>query len=235
VCPLCSQTAKSALVLMMVFLLSGCASPRIAPLSGIVPGREVETLQSSVSLSVKTAKRNIGGRGFLIFKCPDRFHMVVLSPFGLTLADIYSDGERFSFVIPSRQTAYSGRIEDIPDREGLKAWGMMRWVVERTPVAGPALTRENVNSSGVREKLSYDDRGFLARKETEEGDRVEYRDYRNVNGVALPESIEMGNRRGETVRISFDEPEVNLPVDEIALRPNLEGMTVLPFSDFKGF
>ena len=234
-CHVSSQCAKSAFAIMLFLLLSGCAAQRPAPLTGIVAGREVETLQSSVSLSVKTAQRSIGGRGYLIFKHPARFHMVVLSPFGLTMADIYSDGERFSFVIPSRQTAYSGRIEDIPDREGLKAWGMMRWVVERTPVAGPAVTRANVNSSGVAERLYYDERGLLVRKETEEGDRVEYRDYRNVNGVAVPESIELGNRRGDTVRITFDEPEVNSPVEESALQPNLEGLTLLPFSEFKGF
>jgi outer membrane lipoprotein-sorting protein len=235
VCHLFSQVAKPVLAFSLLLLLAGCAAPRTAPLTGLVLGREMETLQSSVSLSVKTAKRSIGGRGYLIFKYPDRFHMAVLSPFGQTLADIYSDGERFSFVIPSRQTAFSGRTEEIPDREGLNAWFMMRWVMERTPVSGPTQTRANVNSSGVLERLYYDDRGLLVRKETEEGDRVEYRDYRNVNGVALPESLELGNRRGDTVRITFDEPEVNVPVDETVLQPNMEGLTVLPFSEFKGF
>ena len=95
--------------------------------------------------------------------------------------------------------------------------------------------RENVNGSGVRERLFYDVQGLLERKETEEGDRVAYRDYRNVNGVALPESIELGNRNGDTVRIVFDDPEVNQPVEEGALKPNLEGINVMPFSSFKGF
>ncbi|HLO26302.1 MAG TPA: outer membrane lipoprotein LolB [Geobacteraceae bacterium] len=219
----------------VALLLSGCAAVPKQPLSGLVPGREVETLQSSISISIKTAVRSMGGRGFLIFKRPDRFHMAVLSPFGPTLADIYSDGERFTCVVPSRQIAYSGSIEELPDRDGLKAWAMMRWVVEQPPAAGPALTRENMNGSGVRERLFYDTQGLLMRKETEDGDRVEYRDYRNVNGVAVPESIELSNRRNDTVRVVFDEPEVNQPVEEAALKPNLEGLTVLPFSAFKGF
>ena len=226
---------KSCLILTVLLLLFGCAASPKQPLTGLVPGREVETLQSPISISVKTAEKSMGGRGFLIFKRPDRFHIAILSPFGLTLADIYSDGERLTCTIPVRQTAYHGLITELPDREGIKAWAMMRWVVERTPVAGPALFREHVNGAGVRERLYFGEQGLLERKETEEGDRVVYRDYRNVNGVAVPESVEMSNRRDDTVRVVFEEPEVNQPVDESLLKPNLEGMTVLPFSAFQGF
>jgi len=218
-----------------MLLLFGCAAPTKQLLTGFVPGREVETLQSSVSLSIRTADRSMGGRGFLIFKRPDRFHMAVLSPFGLTLADIYSDGERLTCVIPSRQTAFSGLVSELPDRDGLKAWAMLRWVVELTPVPGPALVRENINGAGVRERLFYDEQGLLERKETAEGDRVVYGDYRSVNGVAIPESIEISNRREDSVRIVLDDPEVNQPVEEVALKPNLEGVRVLPFSQFHGF
>ena len=73
------------------------------------------------------------------------------------------------------------------------------------------------------------------RKETAEGDRVVYRDYRNVEGVAVPESIELTNSRDDTVRIVFEEPEVNRPVEETALSPHLEGIKVLPFTEFHGF
>jgi YD repeat-containing protein len=226
---------SSLLLLAALALFAGCAAAPKAPLTGLVPGKEVETLQSAISISVKTAGRSMGGRGFLIFKRPDRFHLAVLSPFGLTLAEMYSDGERFTCVIPSRQTAYSGSFEELPEQDGLKAWAMMRWVVERTPVAGPALERENVNSAGVRERLSYDAQGLLSSKETVAGDRVTYRDYRNVNGLAFPESIELTNSRDDTVKVVFDEPEVNRPVDDAALTPRLEGVTVLPFSEFHGF
>ena len=224
-----------ALLMGTVFLFSGCAAHPRQPLTGLVPGKEVETLQAAIFISVKTPERSMGGRGFLIFKRPDRFHLAILSPFGLTLVDIYSDGDRFTCVIPSRQTAYSGRIAELPDRDGLKAWAMMRWVVERTPVAGPALERENVNGAGVRERLYYDSQGLLERKETAEGDRVAYRDYRNVEGVAVPESIEISDSRDDAVRVVFEEPEVNRPVEDAALTPHLEGIKVLPFTDFRGF
>jgi hypothetical protein len=227
--------ASCLLVITALSLLFGCAAAPRQPLTGLIPGKEVETLQSSISVSVKTPERSMGGHGFLIFKRPDRFHLAVLSPFGLTLVDIYSDGDRFTCVIPARQTAYSGRVSELPDRDGLKAWAMMRWVVERTPVAGSALQRENVNGAGVRERLYYDGQGLLERKETEEGDRVVYRDYRNVDGVAVSESIELTNSRDDTVRVVFDEPEVNRPVEEEALSPHLEGIKVLPFTEFHGF
>ncbi|HEY6874510.1 MAG TPA: lipoprotein insertase outer membrane protein LolB [Geobacteraceae bacterium] len=221
--------------IVFVSLISGCAAPPRQPLTGLIPGKEVETLQSAVSISIRTPDRSMGARGFLLFKRPDRFHLAVLSPFGPTLADIYSDGERFTCVIPSRQTAYSGLIAELPDREGLRAWAMMRWVVEKTPVAGPAVVRENVNGAGVRERLYYDDLGLLERKETVAGDRVAYRDYRNVDGVAFPGSIELTDSHSDMVTVLFEEPEVNKPVEETALTPRLEGVAVLPFSEFHGF
>ncbi|HEX8960721.1 MAG TPA: lipoprotein insertase outer membrane protein LolB [Geobacteraceae bacterium] len=235
---MCGNVRRSVSILSFITVLSlffGCAVAPRQPLTGLIPGKEVETLQSEVAISVRTPDRSMGVRGFLVFKRPDRFHLALLSPFGPTLADIYSDGERFSCVIPSRQTAYSGRIADLPDRDGLKAWSLMRWVVERTPIAGPALVRENVNSEGVLERLYYDDQGFLERKETVTGDRVAYRDYRNVEGVAFPGSIELTDSRGNMVTVVFEEPEVNKPVEEAALAPRLEGVTVLPFSEFHGF
>ena len=89
------RTVSSALLLIVAAsFLSGCAVTPKSPLEGIIPGKEVETLKSAISISVKTAERSIGGRGFLIFNRPDRFHLAILSPFGLTMIDIYSDGDR---------------------------------------------------------------------------------------------------------------------------------------------
>jgi hypothetical protein len=148
---------------------------------------------------------------------------------------VYSDGDRFTCLIPSRQTAYSGRIDELPDRDGLKAWSLMRWVVERTPAAGPARTRLNVNRAGGRELLSFDSRGLLEQKETEDGDRVVYRDYQVRDGIPFPESIELTDSRGDNVKISLVEPELNRPVADTALKPALDGLKILPFSEFKGF
>jgi hypothetical protein len=44
----------------------------------------------------------------------------------------------------------------------------------------------------------------------------------------------MANRQGDTVKIVFDEPEVNQPVEESALVPALEGVEVRPLAEFRG-
>ena len=222
-------------MLVAIFLFAGCATIR-KPLSGIVPGRETETLQSSISISIKTAERSTGGRGYLIFKQPDRFHLAVLSPFGSTLLEVFSDSERLTCLIPSEQTAYSGLFSELPDRGALNSLALMKWVIERPPLSAPLSgPMEIPMADGRTERIYFDQNGLVQRKVSGDGDEVVYKDYQNVNGVAFPASIEFCNRRGDTVRIVFDEPEINQAVEDVALTPNLQGITVLPLTEFKGF
>jgi hypothetical protein len=223
---------KIALLFLLVFF-TGCATVQ-KPLTGIVPGREVETLQSPIAITMKSGGHGSGGRGYLIFRYPDRFHMAVLSPFGLTVLEVFSDGERLTCLIPSRQTAYVGRIADLPEQGGLKTFGMLKWVVARTP------HREASEGAGEimapsGDRIIFDTFGLVRRKISPEGDEVDYAGYSNVNGVAFPESLEIKNSFKDSVRIVFDEPEINAVVENSALTPTLEGITVLPLSEFKGF
>jgi outer membrane lipoprotein LolB len=223
--------AKTSLLLLLISL-TACATAK-QPLTGIVPGSRVETLQSAVGISAKSGERSTAGRGYLVFKEPDRFHMAVLSPFGLTMFDVFSDGDRLTCSIPSRQTAYSGLLSELPDESALKSLGMMRWVVEPAPPQdAPGRSGELVTPSG--EHFLFDENGLVLRKVSAQGDEVIYHDYRNVNGVAFPEAITIGSRYGATVKISFEEPEINQPVDDSALTPILEGFAVLPLADFRG-
>jgi hypothetical protein len=222
---------KNALLLLLLVSLSACATVR-KPLTGIVPGREVETLQSSISISAKSGEHSTSGRGYLIFKTPDRFHMAVLSPFGLTVLEVFNDNDRLTCLVPSRQIAYSGVLSELPETSGLKSLGLMKWVVARTFEPEIAGTRELTASNG--DKLYFDERGILERKVSEQGDEVLYQEYQNVNGVAFPSTIVMENRYGASIKIIFDEPQINQPLEEQALAPNLEGYTVLPLTDFKG-
>lgn len=222
------------LALLLFLALSACATaPR--PLEGIVPGRSLETLSSAVSLAVQAGGKSSGGRGYLVFRQPDRFHLVMLSPFGLTVLEVFTDGDRLTCIVPSQGVAYSGRIDELPERDGLRSWGLMRWIVEAPPAPGPARFRDHVTRQGLQERIYYDDRGLVIRKETEEGDEVRFSDYRVVNGVAVAESIEIIAAGGEQVRLTFSEPEVNPVVEDSMLVPSLEGLKVLPFSAFKGF
>lgn len=217
--------------------LSACATaPKPEPAPSFRPVGTVETLQSEVSLSVKSGDRKIGGRGYLVFKRPDRFHLAVISPFGFTLMDVFVSDDLITCLVPAKQTAYQGRVSELPDRNALRGWGMMRWVVDTPPAieGGSAGDREYLGPDGKREILSYDERGMLTAKTNEAGDRVVYLDYRDRNGVSFPGSIEMSNARGDQVRIVFDEPEINQPVEEAALSPSLEGIQVLPLTEFRG-
>jgi hypothetical protein len=223
--------SRIALLLFLVSL-TACAAVQ-KPLTGIVPGREVETLQSAVAISMKSGEHGSSGHGFLIFKYPDRFHLAVLSPFGLTMLEVSSDGDKLTCLVPSRQTAYVGPIADLPESGGLRTFGMLKWVVARVPPHDPSAGREVVTAAGDR--IFFDKFGLVQRKVSPEGDEVEYSLYRNVNGVAFPDSLEIRSSAGGTVRIVFDEPEINNPVDASTLAPNLEGIRVLPLSEFKGF
>jgi outer membrane lipoprotein-sorting protein len=219
-------------ILMVTF--SACATvPK--PVVPVKPGKEVESLQSVVSLSVKNSGHSMGGNGYLIFKRPDRFHLVVLAPFGITVMEVFVNGELVTCVVPSKQTAYTGKFSELPEQNALRGWSMMRWVVETpTAVNGTGGETERLREDGSKEFLTFDERGLLQRKTNEDGDQVAYSKYRQINGVAFPETIEMRDRQGNTVKVSFDEPEINQPVEETALVPNLEGYTVLPLTDFKG-
>jgi outer membrane lipoprotein-sorting protein len=220
---------------ILVLFLSSCATvPK--PVIPVKPGKEVETLQSMVSLSFSNSRGNMGGRGYLIFKQPDRFHLVVLSPFGFAVMEVYVDGERITCLVPSKETAYAGTLTELSDHNALKSWSMMRWVIENPPsAANSGGVLERISSRGGKEYLYFDGRGLLERKSNEEGDQVMYRDYRNIAGVAFPESIELSNRMGDRVKVAFKEPEVNVSVDDASFVPNLEGFTVLPITLFKGF
>jgi outer membrane biogenesis lipoprotein LolB len=221
-----------------LLLLSSCATrpqpkPPVAPLS---PGKETETLLSPISVAIKAGEQSSGGRGYLIFKRPDRFHLVILSPLGTALFEVFTEGERITCLIPARDTAYRGLVSDLPELSPLKGWGLMRWVAERPPAAGPVPgVVEYTNGSGSHERVHYDAHGLVQWKENEEGDKVVYSDYEEMNGVALPRTVELYGRSGESVRIVFEEPEVNQPVEDAALTPNLEGMKILPLADFKGW
>jgi outer membrane biogenesis lipoprotein LolB len=219
-------------LLLLVLLLPACATVKKAPLTGIVPGREVETLQSAISMSVKSGDHSTSGRGYLIFKAPDRFHMAVLSPFGLTVLELFLDKDRLTCLVPSRQSAYSGSISELPENSGLQGMSMMKWVVAKPAAAEVAGARQFTAPSGDR--FVFDEHGLLERKVSPQGDQVQYQEYQNIDGVPFPLSLLMKNPYGATVKIIFDDPQINQPVEDSALVPNLEGYTVLPLAEFKG-
>jgi hypothetical protein len=224
--------SKKLIPLFLLVSLSACATAR-PPLTGIVPGRQMETLQSSVAITLTSGEHSTSGHGYLVFKSPDRFHIAVLSPFGPTVLEVYSDSLRLACVVPSKQTVYSGLLSDLPEGSGLKSIALMKWVLAPPPQVVTSATRQMTSPAG--DQYYFDKNGLLERKVSVQGDEVSYDDYRNVNGVAFPDSVVVSSSFGTTVKISFDEPQINLPVEESALTPTLEGLNILPLAEFKGF
>ena len=220
---------------LLFLLLAGCATaPKAPPVFRV--GATVETLTASIGLSVKTPAGGTGGNGYLVYKKPDRFRMVMLTPFGTTALDFSASGDNVSLAIPSRGTAYTGSFADLPERNGLQAWRLMQWAVEGDPLFDVERAGNTVRSEvGGRKSLAfYNDTGLLERKLTEEGSEVRYLDYQSIDGVPFPSAIEFNDARGARVKITFKEPEINQPLEDGALSPHLEGLDVLPLTEFRG-
>ncbi len=218
------------LVIFVLMIFTGCAT---APPAGLDyrSGAVVETLASSVSLSIHASDSSMGGNGFMVFRRPDRLHLVVLSPFGTTMLEVFVSGERITLVYPSQMTAYSGRFDELPDKGGLQGWRMMRWVMDADPSGNRMLneTLERVGKLGFIEKVTFQN-GLVTAKSSPLGDQVYYGKYSVVNGVPLAAEVEMRNAREDRVRLTLDEPEVNTPLEDAAFTPKLDGMTVYPLA-----
>jgi hypothetical protein len=221
-------------LLLMFLLLSACATvPR--PTLDYCPGAAVETLSSAVSLSIHTADRSMGGHGYLVYRRPDQVHLVVLSPFGSTLFEVFALGERITLVYPAQSTAYSGRFDELPDKGGLQGWRLMRWVMDIDPPGESRLngTVERMGRLGFEEKVSFEN-GLVTSKASRNGEQVYYSNYIVVNSVPIAAEIELRNEHEDRIRLSFEEPEINTPLEDSAFIPRLDGMTILPLSAIQG-
>lgn len=219
------------LLMLLALLFSGCAAVK-KPLVGIVPGKGIETLQSAVSLSAVSGEHSTAGRGYLAFRAPAQFQLALVSPFGQTVLEAYSDTDRFTCLLPGRQVAYTGYLQELPEGSVLKSMDLLRWVMAPAPFVLPAPERgDKVVLSGVR--YYVDEVGMVERKVNEEGDEVVYQDYQVVEGIPFPGTVVIRSRFGATVRITFDEPQINQPVDSSVFTPDLTGMVVLPLKELK--
>ncbi len=207
-------------------------TPKALPPQQFTPGAVVDTIQSEVSLSFSSTAGSGSGRGYLVYRGPDRLHLVILTPFGTTYLEAIVNGEVLTVAISSQEIAYTGSFSEIPPRSPLADWKALRWIIDRDPAlfGSPHDEAIRTNRDGKRETLWYNAAGLLARKETQDGDEVVYRDYRSYGGAPLPSVIEYRNQRGGSLKIAFDEPEVNRPVEDQALQPHLDGYTILPIS-----
>ena len=219
------------LIALFLLALAGCATVRPPLAAG--PGEEIDTLSSTISLSITGGKQDVSAHGYLIFKRPGRLHLGVLSPFGTSLLELFSEGDNVTCLLPGKLVAYRGEASDVEGGELVGALRLIRWVLEPPPAAAPGSVEVAMEGGGT-EKVYFLRNGLVGRKVAAGGDEVTYGDYREVDGVPFPEQIELRDRRGVRIRISFEDPEVNRPVAEEALAPKLDDYTVEPLSSFCG-
>lgn len=225
------MTVRYLIVSLLLMTLTGCAARQLPPSAPLNPQAPIETLASSVALSIKAGDKGLSGRGYLVIRYPDQFRLVMLTPFGTTVAELFINGDDLLYIASSDNLAYQGKLADLPDNPALQSWRLLRWVME--PVSGEPGERQlaRVTPEGALERVDFDDNGLVVRKRID-GDEVNYGEYLSFQGVAVPQVITITDRQGITVRISLDEPEVNGPLDAASFSPALEGVTVLPLSQF---
>ncbi|MCL2761408.1 MAG: outer membrane lipoprotein LolB [Desulfuromonadales bacterium] len=216
-----------------VLTFSGCATAPIVPID---PTANINNLSCDISLSIKNTNTNkgISGRGYLIMSLPDKFRMIILSPFGTTVAEMFMTGDKILYIASTENKAYKGSIYDVESIPALQGWRLLRWTTERVYPETPGqteLTRKR--SDGVTETIIFDSQGLILKKSAN-GEEVVYEGYQSVGGVPVPKAITIKDRYGVKTRIVIEDPEVNKELDPAAFSPNLEGITVMPLRDIPG-
>lgn len=219
--------------ILFLIIISGCATAPVQQMA--VHGAAIETLQGSVNISLSSPSGKMSGNGVLFYKRPDSFRLSILAPFGQIVLDIIVDGERVLCLQESRKTAWQGSIADLPPALGTKVWPLLKWAIEPPHPPGPALERLFNRSDGTTEKLYYDPAGSVQRKVNSLGDEVFFSDYRITDNLAIPNRIEINAFEGSRLVLTFDDPEINRPIEKSVLSPSLEGYELLPLAGFKGF
>lgn len=223
------------LFLILAVLLAACSTKHPVPLSTLaIPGGVVETLSSSVTLSLRTAEKNLAGRGVMVYRRPDQLRLILLSPFGTTVMEAQVAGDRLTLAYPANGVAYQGRINELPAATGQRGFAMLRWVLESDAPAGAPATGE-INRQAARgglERISLQD-GLVVEKNLQSGERVRYRNYTTLAGVRLPLELQMESAEGDRIRLTLEEPEVNTPLEDQQFAVPLQGLQLLPLSALK--
>lgn len=224
------------LLIIIAALLAACSTTtRQLPASvPVQPGAVVETLSSTVTVSLRTADRNLAARGVMLYRRPDQLRLILLSPFGTTVMEAQLNGEQLTLAYPANGVAYRGQVNELPAATGQRGFAMLRWVLD-TDLPTGAVATGIVSRPAVRgaiEQVSLQD-GLVVEKNLSSGERVRYRNYRSHDGVPLAQELLMESAEGDRIRLTLEEPEVNTVLDDQLFQVSLEGLQLLPLSQLK--
>lgn len=225
-----------AILLSVVAMLYGCASTRPVPDSALAtPGAVVETLSSSVAVSLRSADKNISGRGVMVYQRPDQMRLIMLSPLGTAVMDTLVSGDRLTIAYPGDGVAFTGLIADLPASAGRDGWAMMRWVLDSDLPKDAPLNGifERIGKTGRLEKVTIK-KGVVFEKSLMTGEQVSYREHLLLNGLWLPMEIQMQSAEGDRIKMTLEEPDLNTELDAQAFNLTLTGYRIYPLKELKG-
>jgi len=224
---------KNTLALLFLLLITSCAHTPPPPL---VYNQDavVESMSTGISLSLQTSEKSISGNGFMVYRRPDNIHMILLSPFGTTVFEVFALGNQITLVYPSQGVAYTGHINQLPKKGGVQGWSLMRWVMDADPVGMSKKdgTYERVSNQGIRESITVIN-GLITRKANPDGDQVYYEDYSLINGVPLASVIDIRNKQDDRIRLKLQDIELNTKLNDAVFVPRLDGLKLLPISELE--
>jgi outer membrane lipoprotein-sorting protein len=221
-------------MLSITVILSGCQALRPPAELKYASSTSVESLSSNVSLKYMTHDRSISGNGYLMYRKPDQMRVVILSPFGSVLQEVYVSGELVTIIDSGNGIAFRGTYLDLPDKGDFSGWRYCHWLIDIDPPDSSRINAniERINRFGQPENASFEN-GLLISKTTAVGGNVKYSRYTTVQGVAFPLEIKYETAANEKFSILLEDPEINVSFVDGAFTPNLSKLRVYPLSALK--
>jgi outer membrane lipoprotein-sorting protein len=234
------RTARRPCLVIGCLLLAACAAappprPRLpeppdARLAAVRAREEaVRSLRARFRSTVHLPDSQRSADGVLLVDKPDRFRLRLLLPFGLTVFDYLSVGERSWTALPLADAAQREQLDEFSpfSREDLgEAFlrGAHAFPGHCVARAGAPVLVEcrsddrlrrtlSLGPDGIVEETSYDDAGAARMV-------IRYADYRSVSGSVLPFHIVLDYpQRRQSVDIAIDSYEVNPTLSAASFDP----------------
>lgn len=220
--------------LLLAVVLSGCAAVHRPAQITYEDGAVAASLSSAVSLSYTNHDRSISGRGFLMYRKPDRMRVIILAPFGSVLQEIYVSGEHVTIVDAGNGIAFDGTRNELPAEGDFSGWRNIHWLIDidAPDHARGSTTIERTNRLGQMETAIFEN-GLLISKKTAAGGYASYEKYSAIQGVPFPHEITCATTTGEKITIQFEDPDVNVSFAADAFTPQLGKLRVYPLSSLR--
>jgi outer membrane lipoprotein-sorting protein len=166
-----------------------------------------------------------------MYKKPDQIRMVVLSPFGSVLQEVFVSGERVTIIDSGNGIAFTGTISQLPQKGDISAWRHIFWLVDIDPPDSSRATAviERVNRFGSTEMASFEN-GLLVSKSTATSGNIKYGKYTVEHGIPYPQELTYETSAKETFKISLEDTEIDTPIAADAFEPKLDKLRIYPIS-----